>query len=163
MMEAIKSKDILMVSSSIRDESSYAWAIDDALGVHVLDRFTYSLLNFAKDLDPASRAKVTIFDLIDRMNQRFLSSTPHIRDDLFSRSARETLFIDFFNNVQEVVLNVKPVELNGQTSLPEQPIPIKEHDEVRSSYNISFEQVTSIAKYAVSIVTLLSFTALLSF
>lgn len=107
MYERFKSPGIMAISSSMRGESSYSYHVDDDIGVAIIDRFTHSLLAFLEDISMHSRK--TVGDFMDSLNFSFLGSKPEIRENLFNRRAKNVKLIDFFGNVQPVVLGGQPL------------------------------------------------------
>lgn len=63
------SPNVLAIGSSMKGENSYAYTADENVGVSVIDRFTYSTLDFfEKRLTPDSTA--TIHDLVRPQRRR---------------------------------------------------------------------------------------------
>lgn len=109
MFERFRSPNILAISSSMRGQSSYSYHVDDDIGVAIIDRFTYALLNFLRDLGLHSQK--TVGDFMASLDLGFLGSTPELREDLFGRQAADVRLIDFFGNVQPMVLTPEPLAL----------------------------------------------------
>ncbi|KAF8979780.1 glycosylphosphatidylinositol anchor biosynthesis [Entomortierella lignicola] len=110
MYTKIHSPNILATGSSKLKESSYSHHDDPDIGVAVIDRFTYYILEVLEKIDMQSKA--TMKDLFDTYDVSLLHSTPGVRDDLFKRPLDQVLLTDFFGNVQ----NIELTELNEQTS-----------------------------------------------
>ncbi|KAG0001895.1 glycosylphosphatidylinositol anchor biosynthesis [Entomortierella chlamydospora] len=110
MYTKIHSPNILATGSSKLKESSYSHHDDPDIGVAVIDRFTYYVLEVLEKIDMQSKA--TMKDLFDTYDPALLHSTPGVRDDLFKRPLDQVLLTDFFGNVQ----NVELTELNDQAS-----------------------------------------------
>ena len=68
----------------------------------VIDRFTYYLLDFMERNMNNMQSNATLSELLDSMHRGILLSDYGVRNDLFSRTPRETLLVDFFGNVQSV-------------------------------------------------------------
>ncbi|KAG0366774.1 peptidase C13 family-domain-containing protein [Gamsiella multidivaricata] len=102
MYTKIHSPNILATGSSKLKESSYSHHDDPDIGVAVIDRFTYYVLEVLEKVDMQSKA--TLKDLFDTYNFDLLHSTPGVRDDLFNRPLDQVLLTDFFGNVQNVEL-----------------------------------------------------------
>lgn len=113
MYERFRSPNIMAISSSMRGESSYSYHVDDEIGVAVIDRFTYALLNFLKDLGPHSNK--TVAEFMDGLDLNFLGSTPELRKDLFGRKPNLVKLIDFFGNIQPVIAGSKPFLVRALT------------------------------------------------
>ncbi|KAF9921999.1 glycosylphosphatidylinositol anchor biosynthesis [Linnemannia zychae] len=109
MYTKIHSPNILATGSSKLNESSYSHHDDPDIGVAVIDRFTYYVLEVLEKVDMNSKA--TLKDLFDTYNPKLLESTPGVRDDLFNRPLNEVLLTDFFGNVQNVELT-EPKDVN---------------------------------------------------
>ncbi len=117
MFERFRSPNIMAISSSARGESSYSYHVDDDLGVAIIDRFTYSLLNYLRDLNMHS--KKTIQNFMDSLDLHFLGSTPELRDNFFNRPASKVKLVDFFGNIKPVQLDTEkaaPIYLKGAPS-----------------------------------------------
>ncbi|KAI1311927.1 glycosylphosphatidylinositol anchor biosynthesis [Mortierella claussenii] len=110
MYTKLHSPNILATGSSKLNESSYSHHDDPDIGVAVVDRFTFYVLEFLEKIDMQSKA--TLKDLFDTYNPALLVSTPGVREDLFNRRVDETLVTDFFGNVQ----NIELTEPKEQTS-----------------------------------------------
>ncbi|KAH7042345.1 peptidase C13 family-domain-containing protein [Linnemannia elongata] len=102
MYTQIHSPNILATGSSKLNESSYSHHDDPDIGVAVIDRFTYYILEVLEKVNMQSKA--TLKDLFDTYDYNLLQSTPGVRDDLFDRPLDEVLLTDFFGNVQNVEL-----------------------------------------------------------
>jgi len=112
MYERFHSPNIMAISSSMRGESSYSYHVDDDIGVAIIDRFTYTLLNFLRDLGVHSDK--TVGEFMASLDLNFLGSKPELRHDLFNRHADEVKLVDFFGNIQPVGLDTQPLKLlNG--------------------------------------------------
>jgi glycosylphosphatidylinositol transamidase (GPIT) subunit GPI8 len=116
MYERFRSPNIMGISSSMRGESSYSYHVDDEIGVAVIDRFTYALLNFLKDLGPHSNK--TVGDFMGSLDLNFLGSTPELRKDLFGRKPDLVKLIDFFGNIQPVIAGTRPFLARALRSKP---------------------------------------------
>ncbi|KAF9287974.1 glycosylphosphatidylinositol anchor biosynthesis [Mortierella alpina] len=102
MYTKIHSPNILATGSSKLNESSYSHHDDPDIGVAVIDRFTYYVLELLEKVEKGSKA--TLKDLFDTYDYSLLHSTPGVRDDLFKRPLDQVLLTDFFGNVQNVEL-----------------------------------------------------------
>lgn len=100
--------------------------MDSAIGVHMIDRWTYYALEFLEKVTPSSQA--TLADFVSpacsmmyltcdsHVTLQFASfdpakvrSTPQVRKDLFRRPLDKVLLTDFFGSVRSI-------ELLNQTS-----------------------------------------------
>ncbi|KAF9586626.1 glycosylphosphatidylinositol anchor biosynthesis [Lunasporangiospora selenospora] len=102
MYTKIHSPNILATGSSKLDQSSYSHHDDPDIGVAVIDRFTYYVLEVLEKVNMQS--KTTMKDLFNSYNPSLLNSDPGVRDDLFPRPLDQVLLTDFFGNVQRIEL-----------------------------------------------------------
>lgn len=93
----ISSPNVLAMSSSIKDESSYSYEVDMDTGVYVIDRFTYFILAVMEKVDISSHTKV--MELFRSLRRDRLASTAHIRTDLLHRDISTVRITDFFGSV----------------------------------------------------------------
>ena len=104
------SPNIIATGSSAIDQSSYSHHADNDVGVAVIDRWTYYILDFLESQVHSQASKLTLGDLFDSYDESKIHSQPGLRWDLFEggeKAGRERLVMDFFGNVQSV-------EVNGQ-------------------------------------------------
>lgn len=114
MYERFRSPNIMAISSSRRGESSYSYHVDDDIGVAIIDRFTYALLNFLRDV--GMHSEKTVGEFMEDLDVGFLGSKPELRKDLFNRDPNAVKLIDFFGNVKPVQVGSKPVKLLAGSS-----------------------------------------------
>lgn len=131
MCDNIKTPGVTCLASSLTGESSYSYQVDEELGVAVLDRFTWAMLELSKMLsDPAYKSRslkegggrydlilkentLTIQDLFDLMDPKFLGCHPSLQAaPPPSLSPTELLFTDFFASTQREI-----IELPGNASI----------------------------------------------
>ncbi|KAF9109523.1 glycosylphosphatidylinositol anchor biosynthesis [Mortierella sp. AM989] len=115
MYTKIHSPNILATGSSKLNESSYSHHDDPDIGVAVIDRFTYYILEVLEKIDMSSKA--TMKDLFDTYNPKLLHSTPGVREDLFKRPLDQVLLTDFFGSVQNVELTELKEQKSSQTEI----------------------------------------------
>lgn len=99
------SPNIIATGSSEIDESSYSHHADNDVGVAVIDRWTYYILDFLETQVISPTSKLTLGDLFDSYDESKIHSRPGVRWDLFEggqQRGREQLVMDFFGNVQGV-------------------------------------------------------------
>lgn len=96
MYSKFESPNIYSIASSKVGESSYSHIVDSEIGLSVIDKFSHLLYDFLKTASPAS----TIQQFLNILDPDFLSSTPNVRDDLFTRPADQIKIFDFFANNQ---------------------------------------------------------------
>ncbi|KAL8722073.1 MAG: hypothetical protein Q9181_007565 [Wetmoreana brouardii] len=100
------SPNIIATGSSEIDQSSYSHHADNDVGVAVIDRWTYYNLEFLEGVQVGG--KQTLGDLFGSYDERKIHSRPGVRWDLFpggEERGRERLVMDFFGNVQDVVVD----------------------------------------------------------
>lgn len=88
--------------------------MDDDLGVAVLDRFTWALLEFTKNVNSTSLA--TISDLFKSLDPKFLNSHPNLKQTDGARSPFEAKVVDFFGNVRAVDYKVPAIDIKESSS-----------------------------------------------
>ncbi|XP_075217002.1 putative GPI-anchor transamidase [Lycorma delicatula] len=110
MYEKFYSPNILAVASSLVGEDSLSHHVDPAIGVYIIDRYTYYALAFLERVQPDS-AK-TMEEFLAVCPKRVCISTVGVRKDLFGRDPRTVPIIDFFGAL-------RPIELTTNTlSIP---------------------------------------------
>ncbi|XP_057292106.1 GPI-anchor transamidase-like [Hydractinia symbiolongicarpus] len=95
------SPNILAAASSRVGEDSLSHHDDPTLGVPVIDRWTYYILQFLESVHPGSRKTMEEF-FDETSNYNLVRSQPVVRKDLFHRSLSETLLTDFFGSIRSV-------------------------------------------------------------
>lgn len=109
MYSKMFSPNMIAVGSSQLEESSYANASDDKVGVALIDRFTSLNLKYLEQVDINS--ELTLADLFNSYDPADIESHPGIRSDLFPRPLDTVRITDFFGNVQGVVVDEPEVDL----------------------------------------------------
>lgn len=107
---------MIATGSSEEDESSYSHHADNDVGVAVIDRWTYYVLDFLETQVTGPTSEKTLGDLFDSYDIRKIHSNPGVRWDLFpggEAAGRSRRVIDFFGNVQNV-------EVQGNTTETDQ-------------------------------------------
>ncbi|GCB65441.1 hypothetical protein scyTo_0004790 [Scyliorhinus torazame] len=84
---------------------------DLAIGVHLMDRYTYYLLEFLEDIHPASQ--INMNDLFRVCPPSQCVSTPGHRTDLFQRNPKSVLITDFFGSVRKVEITNHIIQLTA--------------------------------------------------
>jgi len=118
MFSRLYSPNIIATGSSKLDQSSYSHHADNDVGVAVIDRFTYYILEFLESQVKDINSKKTIGDLFDSYDTSKIHSDPGVRYDLFPGGddvARSRLITDFFGNIQNV-----EVDRTGDAKLDEE-------------------------------------------
>ena len=99
------SPNIIATGSSEIDQSSYSHHADNDVGVAVIDRWTYYVLDYLESQVTSPTSKLTLGNLFDSYDESKIHSRPGLRWDLFpgaEQFGRERLVMDFFGNVQGV-------------------------------------------------------------
>uniref|UniRef100_H3CB48 Phosphatidylinositol glycan anchor biosynthesis, class K n=1 Tax=Tetraodon nigroviridis TaxID=99883 RepID=H3CB48_TETNG len=110
MYERFYSPNLMALASSQVGEDSLSHQPDLAIGVHLMDRYTFYLLEFLEDIQPSSKANMN--DLVTLcVHSLKCVSTPGHRTDLFLRSPGSVLITDFFGSVRKVELTTDTVNL----------------------------------------------------
>ncbi|KAK2809135.1 glycosylphosphatidylinositol anchor biosynthesis [Arthroderma sp. PD_2] len=105
MYTHLYSPNIIATGSSELDQSSYSHHADSDVGVAVIDRWTYYILEFLETQVTSASSKRTLGDLFDSYDESKIHSQPGVRWDLFpggEPEGRLRTVMDFFGNVQEV-------------------------------------------------------------
>ncbi|XP_076436653.1 GPI-anchor transamidase-like [Babylonia areolata] len=102
MFQKFYSPNILAVASSRVGEDSLSHHVDPALGVYVIDRYTYHALEFLEGVRPGSTKTMGQFLNVCPRSQCI--STVSKRTDLFQRDPDKVLLTDFFGSVHNVEL-----------------------------------------------------------
>ena len=96
---------MIATGSSEEDESSYSHHADNDVGVAVIDRWTYYVLEFLETQVTGPTSDKTLGDLFDSYDVEKIHSNPGVRWDLFpggEQAGRSRRVVDFFGNVQSV-------------------------------------------------------------
>jgi len=83
MYEKFYSPNILAVASSLVGEDSLSHHVDPAIGVYIIDRYTYYALEFLEKVQPNSKA--TMGEFLTVCPKRVCISTVGIRRDLYPK------------------------------------------------------------------------------
>jgi len=90
------SPQILAVGSSSKDENSYSYGHSQSLGVSLVDRFTFKILDVLHSVSIGSSARL-LDDMLRQLHPSFLMSTPVIVTRLWRhRPLKDVLVTDFF-------------------------------------------------------------------
>ncbi|KAL2314297.1 GPI-anchor transamidase [Schizosaccharomyces pombe] len=104
----IYSPNVLAIGSSEVGTSSYSHHADIDIGVAVIDRFTFSNLEFLENRVD-SKSKLTMQDLINSYNPYEIHSTPGVQPINLRRSPDDILITDFFGNVRDIELHSEKI------------------------------------------------------
>ncbi|XP_071499687.1 putative GPI-anchor transamidase [Diadema antillarum] len=111
MYKYFYSPNIIGIGSSQVGEDSLSHHHDSAIGVYIIDRYTYYVLEFLEKMTPSSQK--TMDDFFKVCPQRVCKSTPGVRADLFQRDPKKTLVTDFFGSVRNVEVSMARLNLSG--------------------------------------------------
>ncbi|MCL4131804.1 UNVERIFIED_CONTAM: hypothetical protein GTU68_022925, partial [Idotea baltica] len=100
MYEHFYSPNILAIASSRVGEDSLSHHVDPAVGVYIIDRFTYYALEFLEKVNPDS--KKTLDQFLQVCPKRVCISNVGVRKDLYHRSPSAVLVTEFFGSVRAV-------------------------------------------------------------
>uniref|UniRef100_A0A8C9WVT1 GPI-anchor transamidase n=1 Tax=Sander lucioperca TaxID=283035 RepID=A0A8C9WVT1_SANLU len=118
MYERFYSPNLMALASSQVGEDSLSHQPDLAIGVHLMDRYTFYLLEFLEDIHPASKANMK--DLFKVCPKSQCVSTPGHRTDLFLRDPGSALITDFFGSVRKVEITMETINLTDLIKEAEQ-------------------------------------------
>lgn len=113
MYTYLYSPNIIATGSSALDQSSYSHHADNDVGVAVIDRWTYYVLDFLETQVTTPNSKLTLGDLFDSYDETKIHSQPGVRWDLFpggEQEGRLRTVVDFFGNVQNVEVETNSTE-----------------------------------------------------
>ncbi|XP_071947451.1 putative GPI-anchor transamidase [Antedon mediterranea] len=113
MYEYFYSPNLIGIGSSQVGEDSLSHHVDPAIGVYVIDRYTYHALEFLEAVSFGSAKKLSTF--FEVCPKRQCISTPGVRMDLFQRDSSQVLVTDFFGNVRNIEITTNKVCLLGVT------------------------------------------------
>lgn len=105
MYPAFYTPNIIATGSSAKDQSSYSHHADQDVGVAVIDRWTYTNLEFLESRLNSTSSDVRLGELFDYYTFERVHSEAGVRHDLFPggrEGARDRRVLDFFGNVQGV-------------------------------------------------------------
>ncbi len=108
MYQRFYSPNILAVASSLVGEDSLSHHVDPAIGVYIIDRYTYYALEFLETVTQDS--KKTMSDFLSVCPKHQCISTVGTRTDLFARDPRKVPITDFFGSVRNVELTKEVIQ-----------------------------------------------------
>uniref|UniRef100_A0A8C5ES43 GPI-anchor transamidase n=1 Tax=Gouania willdenowi TaxID=441366 RepID=A0A8C5ES43_GOUWI len=138
MYERFYSPNLMALASSQVGEDSLSHQPDLAIGVHLMDRYTFYLLEFLEDIHPASKTNMN--DLFKVCPKSQCVSTPGHRTDLFLRDPGSVLITDFFGSVRKIEITMETINLTD---------PIKQMEE-NSGNDVQTENNTYVDQLPVS-------------
>ena len=111
MYQRFYSPNILAVASSLVGEDSLSHHVDPAIGVYIIDRYTYYALEFLETVTQDS--KKTMGEFLEVCPRRLCISTVGKRTDLFGRDPKKVPITDFFGSVRNVELTREVIRLTS--------------------------------------------------
>nr|XP_057918120.1 GPI-anchor transamidase isoform X2 [Doryrhamphus excisus] len=118
MYERFYSPNLMALASSQVGEDSLSHQPDLGIGVHLMDRYTFYMLEFLEDIHPASKTNMN--DLFKVCPKSQCVSTPGHRTDLFLRDPGSVLITDFFGSVRKVEITMVTINLTEPIKLMEE-------------------------------------------
>lgn len=115
MYERFYSPNIMALASSQVGEDSLSHQPDPAIGVHLMDRYTFYVLEFLEEINPASQTNMN--DLFQVCPKSLCVSTPGHRTDLFQRDPKNVLITDFFGSVRKVEITTEKISLQWDSQV----------------------------------------------
>ncbi|XP_064099356.1 putative GPI-anchor transamidase [Macrobrachium nipponense] len=104
MYEHFYSPNILAIASSLVGEDSLSHHVDPAIGVYIIDRFTYYALDFLEKVTHLTVRKTLAQFFLQVCPKRVCISTVGVRRDLYKRDPNNVLVTEFFGSVRNVEL-----------------------------------------------------------
>ncbi|GLE10482.1 hypothetical protein PINS_up022627 [Pythium insidiosum] len=105
LANAITSPNVVTIGSSQPGESSYAHHSDFEVGVAVIDRFTFSTLDYLQRMKVGNSIRsASLRDLFNFYDPYMLYSTPDYRIDMLGRPIEKVPITDFFGSILDVEL-----------------------------------------------------------
>lgn len=98
MSSELHSPNIIGIGSSKIGQDSLSHHGDSTIGVYVIDRFTYYVLDFLEKLNTYTAQNTTLRELFRVCPESLCMSTVKIRLDLFKSDPSKIPIIDFFGN-----------------------------------------------------------------
>lgn len=111
MFQKFYSPGILAVASSLVGEDSLSHHVDPAIGVYIIDRYTYYALDFLERVTPDS--KKTMGEFLKVCPKRVCISTVGTRTDLFRRNPDLVPITDFFGSVRKISVSSGSVNVSS--------------------------------------------------
>jgi GPI-anchor transamidase subunit K len=112
LMNRLNVPRMITIGSSKLGQSSYSYTNDYKIGVSLIDRFTFSMLNFFTKLTIKSdgTSKKTLYDLFQSFNSRFMRSEPEwtVKSGSGNSSGNNTV-INLDKREEEKVLKNTPI------------------------------------------------------
>ncbi|KAG5669325.1 hypothetical protein PVAND_017213 [Polypedilum vanderplanki] len=117
MYEKFYSPNILAVASSLVGEDSLSHHVDPAIGVYIIDRYTYYALEFLEKVEPNS--KKTMAEFLSVCPKRVCISTVGVRRDLYPKDPSSVPITNFFGSVRPIEMTNQVVNIS-MSSIPDE-------------------------------------------
>jgi phosphatidylinositol glycan class K len=117
----VHSPGVLAVGSSEKGENSYSHHHDAAVGLSVIDRFTYHTLEFMEAVEPHSRA--TARQWFDHLTYMKLRSRARPQTGNYARRLEEARVVDFFGSVTRATPVDDAYDVRGGAQPPPGVVP----------------------------------------
>lgn len=111
MYERFYSPNILAMASSLVGEDSLSHHVDPAIGVYIIDRYTFFALKFLELVHPDSN--VTMQQFLEVCPKKDCISTVGVKQDLFARNPAHVPITDFFGAIRPVEITYLPETVNN--------------------------------------------------
>ncbi|XP_022179112.1 putative GPI-anchor transamidase [Myzus persicae] len=111
MYEKFYSPNILAMASSLVGEDSLSHHVDPAIGVYIIDRYTFYALKFLENVKLKSRISMKSF--LGVCPKQDCISTVGVRIDLFHRDLAKVPITDFFGSVRPVELTCDFLDISN--------------------------------------------------
>jgi len=111
MYEKFYSPNILAMASSLVGEDSLSHHVDPAIGVYIIDRYTFYALKFLENVKLKSRISMKSF--LGVCPKQDCISTVGVRTDLFHRDLTKVPITDFFGSVRPVELTFDFLDISN--------------------------------------------------
>jgi len=132
MFQKFYSPNILAVASSLVGEDSLSHHVDPAIGVYIIDRYTYYALEFLERIKPHSHN--TMGEFLRVCPKRVCISTVGTRTDLFRRDPNLVPITDFFGSVRRIEVSDNAVNVSQPAQSPEIKVEQKQERKERFQY-----------------------------
>jgi len=103
------SPNIIAIGSSLVGQDSLSHHVDPAIGVYIIDRYTYYALEFLEHVTPTSNH--TLGQFLKVCPKYLCLSTVGYRSDLFRRDPDKVFITDFFGSQKRITTAASPVVL----------------------------------------------------
>nr|XP_029726719.1 putative GPI-anchor transamidase isoform X2 [Aedes albopictus] len=117
MYEKFYSPNILAVASSLVGEDSLSHHVDPAIGVYIIDRYTYYALEFLEKVEVNSKKTMGEFVSVC-VPKRVCISTVGVRKDLYPKDPYKVPITDFFGSIRPTEITTGVVNVTLST-IPE--------------------------------------------